>query len=179
MLGPAFHAGLEERTVNDQLAAAIEQVEQTHLILGSVKLVPLLNGQPRHPPALGGQRVTGAGQLLLLHEKLLACSLPLLRRDHFGYFHVRCQCLCTHLGLSCFNSPTNELMGSGHRFCLPDTRREIHYANLYYERLLRGIAAPKSLSRRRRLHHVAAGSLSKSPPRLFQRGSCQAGRCAW
>jgi hypothetical protein len=35
------------------------------------------HGHPRHPPTLGGQRVTGAGQLLLLHEQLLARSLPL------------------------------------------------------------------------------------------------------
>jgi hypothetical protein len=79
MLGPAFHAGLEKGAINDQLAAAVEQVEQTHLTLGSVKLVLLLDGQPRHPPPLGGQGVPGASQLLLLHEKLLACSLPLLR----------------------------------------------------------------------------------------------------
>jgi hypothetical protein len=79
MVGPAVHAGFEEGAVDDQLTAALEQVEQAHSALGSVELVLLLHGQPRHPPALGGQRVTGAGQLLLLHEQLLARSLPLLR----------------------------------------------------------------------------------------------------
>ena len=79
MLGPAVHAGLEEGAVDDQLTAALEQVEQARLALGPVELVLLLHGQPRHPPTLGGQRVTGAGQLLLLHEQLLARSLPLLR----------------------------------------------------------------------------------------------------
>src|SRR5262249_20905500 len=52
MLGPAVHAGLEECTVDDQLAAAVEQVEQARLAFGAVKLVLLLHGQPRHPPAL-------------------------------------------------------------------------------------------------------------------------------
>src|SRR5439155_7800088 len=80
MLGPAFHAGLEESAVDDQLTAAMEQIEEARLTLGPVELVRLLHGQPRHPPTLGGQRVTGAGQLLLLHEQLLARSLPLLRR---------------------------------------------------------------------------------------------------
>src|SRR5262245_10389950 len=47
----------------------------------------LLQGQPRHPPTLGGQRVTGPGQLLLLHEQLLARSLPLPQRHYFRCFH--------------------------------------------------------------------------------------------
>src|SRR5438067_4050365 len=54
MLGPAFHAGLEEGAVNDQLTAAVEQVEQARLAPGSVELVRLLHGQPWHPPTLGG-----------------------------------------------------------------------------------------------------------------------------
>ena len=79
MIGPAVHAGFEEGAVDDQLTAALEQVEQARFALGSVELVLLLHGQPRHPPAFGGQRVTGAGQVLLLHEQLLPRSLPLLR----------------------------------------------------------------------------------------------------
>src|SRR5271166_5689805 len=50
--------------------------------LGPVELILLLHRHPRHPPSLGGQRVTGAGQGLLLDEKLLARSLPLLRRHN-------------------------------------------------------------------------------------------------
>src|SRR5262245_7920623 len=87
MFGPAVHAGLEEGAIDDQLPPAVEQVEQTRLALGPVELVLLLHGLPRHPPTLGGQRVTGAGQLLLLHEQLLARSLPLLRRDDRGCLH--------------------------------------------------------------------------------------------
>ena len=87
MLGPPGHAGFEEGAVDDQLTAAVEQVEQARLALGSVELVLLLHGQPRHPPTLGGQRVTGAGQLLLLHEQLLARRLPLLRRHDRRCLH--------------------------------------------------------------------------------------------
>ena len=49
-----------------------------------VECVRLLHGQPRHPPALSGQRVTGAGQRLLLHEHLLARGFPLLCRNDVG-----------------------------------------------------------------------------------------------
>src|SRR5262245_47103315 len=87
MFGPAVHAGLEEGAIDDQLPPAVEQVEQARLALGTVELVLLLHGQPRHPPTLGGQRVTGPGQLLLLHEQLLARSLPLPQRHYFRCFH--------------------------------------------------------------------------------------------
>ena len=87
MLGPAGHAGLEKGAIDDQLTATVEQVEQARLALGPVELVLLLHRQPRHPPTLGGQRVTGAGQLLLLHEQLLARGLPLLLRHDRGCVH--------------------------------------------------------------------------------------------
>ncbi len=80
VLGPAEDSGLEEGAIDDQLPAAFEQIEQAHLPLGSVELVFLVHSQPRHPSAFSGQRVTGAGQGLLLHEELLARSLPLLLR---------------------------------------------------------------------------------------------------
>src|SRR5258708_11036344 len=79
-LGPAEHPGLEECAIDDQLTAALEQIEQAYLALGSVELVLLVHSQPRHPPAFGAQRVTGAGQGLLFHEELLARRLPLLLR---------------------------------------------------------------------------------------------------
>ena len=77
--GHPRHAGFEEGAVEDQLTPALKQVEQARFALGSVELVLLLHGQPRHPPTLGRQRVTGAGQGLFLHEQLLTGSLPLLR----------------------------------------------------------------------------------------------------
>src|SRR6202040_4115280 len=87
VLGPAEHSGLEEGAIDDQLPAALEQVEQAYLALGSVELVLLVHSQPRHPPEFGGQRVTGAGQGLLLHEELLPRSLPLLLRHDRGCLH--------------------------------------------------------------------------------------------
>src|SRR5882762_7881379 len=90
VLGPAEHPGLEEGAIDDQLTAALEQIDEAYLALGSVELVPLAHSQPRHPPTLGGQRVTGAGQVLLLHEQLLARSLPFISRHYFlVLYHAR------------------------------------------------------------------------------------------
>src|SRR5580658_8488605 len=80
VFGPAEHPGLEEGAIDNQLLAALEQIQQANLTLGPVELVLLLHRHPRHPSTLGGQRVTGAGQGLLLHKELLARSLPLLLR---------------------------------------------------------------------------------------------------
>src|SRR5215472_4630946 len=79
------HPRLEEGAIDDQLPTALEQVKQANLALGSVERVPLLHGHPRHPSTLGGQRVSSAGQCLLLHEELLARSLPLPRRHDPGF----------------------------------------------------------------------------------------------
>src|SRR5580704_15124171 len=99
MVWPAEHAGLEEGAVDDQLAAALEQIEQAHLALGSVEPVLLVHGQPWHPPALGGQRVTGAGQRLLFHEELLTRSLPFLRRHDRWCVHCQMLLLLLHATL--------------------------------------------------------------------------------
>jgi hypothetical protein len=87
MVGPAEHAGLEECAVDDQLTTTVEQVEQTRFTLRSVELVLLLHRQPRHPPTIRGHRIAGAGQLLLLHEQLLARSLPLAQRNDLRCLH--------------------------------------------------------------------------------------------
>ena len=81
MFGPAEHPGLEEGAIDDQLPAALEQVEQANLALGPLEFVRLLDGHPRHPPAFGGQGVAGPHQGLFLHEHLLARSLPRLPRN--------------------------------------------------------------------------------------------------
>jgi len=77
-LGPARHPGLEEEAVHDQLTAPVEQVEQPDRPDRAVKAEFLLDGQPRHPTALGGQRIARAGQLLLLDQEVLAGGLPVL-----------------------------------------------------------------------------------------------------
>ena len=61
MVGPAEHAGLVEGAVDDQLAAAVEQVEQADLAVRAFEHIFLLDRQPGHPPALGGESVAGAG----------------------------------------------------------------------------------------------------------------------
>src|ERR1700755_2125464 len=87
MIRPSEHAGLEKGAINDQLAAALKQIEQADLALRPVKLIDLFEGHPRHPAALGGQPVTRAGKCLLLGEHLLARRFPLLRRNDRWYFH--------------------------------------------------------------------------------------------
>src|SRR5258708_6941437 len=91
MLGPAEHPGFEEGAVDDQLPAALEQVEQAHLAVRPLEFIRLLDGHPWHPPAFGSPRVAGAGQGLFLHHHLLARRLPGLwrhdrRRAHDGLF---------------------------------------------------------------------------------------------
>ena len=71
MIGPTEHAGLEEGSVDDQLTAAVEQVEQTHLALGPSNSYFFSTASHGIRRRLGGQRVTRAGQRLLLHEELL------------------------------------------------------------------------------------------------------------
>src|SRR5207248_4075819 len=95
MLGPAVHARLEEGAVDDQLTTPAEQVEQARRALRTRELELLLDREPRHPPPLRGQCVTGASQRLLLHEQLLARSLPLVGRHdrrclHDGLLEVLC-----------------------------------------------------------------------------------------
>src|SRR5919198_6244303 len=90
-LWPVDHAGLEEEAVDDELAAPLEQLDQAHRPVRSVEAVLLLHRKPRHPPALGGQRITGVGEPLLLYQQLLAGGLPFLRRNDPG---------CVHLGSS-------------------------------------------------------------------------------
>jgi len=58
----SLHTGFEEGAVDDQLTAALEQIEQAHFALGPSELVILLQRQPRHPPRSAAKRVTGAGQ---------------------------------------------------------------------------------------------------------------------
>src|SRR5687768_16655538 len=92
MFGPAKHARLEERAVDDQLTPAFEQIEQAHFAARPVELILLRHRQPRHSPALSCKRVTGAGQSLFLHEKLLTRSLPLFRRYDRGRLHYDTLC---------------------------------------------------------------------------------------
>src|SRR5918996_6057061 len=88
MLGPPVDAALEEGAVDDELGAAVEEVDQAELAVRPFELVFLLHRQPRLPPTLRGQRIPGAHQLRLLHERALARSLPLLCRHDRGRVHL-------------------------------------------------------------------------------------------
>jgi hypothetical protein len=81
LLGPAAHAGLVEEAVDDQVPAALEQVEQAHPPVRALELVLLLDQHPRHPAALGRHRVTRVRELLLLHQQRVTGLLPLLLAD--------------------------------------------------------------------------------------------------
>src|ERR1700688_4176710 len=133
MLRPAEHTGLEEGAVEDQLRAALEQVEQADLAVWSIKLVLLLHRHPRHPSTLGGQRIAGAGQCLLLHEKPLARSLPLLLRHDrgcvswktpFQLLHVSLFACC-HIIISLFFLKQTEATRSAHFSELADATARI------------------------------------------------------
>src|SRR5262245_6285712 len=87
MLRPPGYAGLEKSAVDNQLPAALEQVEQARSAVRPLELVGLLHREPWHPPTLRRQRVTGATTLLLFHEELLARCLPLLPRHYFPQLH--------------------------------------------------------------------------------------------
>jgi hypothetical protein len=81
VVGPAGDPRLEEGAVDDQLAAAFEQVEEARLALRTFELIRLLNRPPRHPPTLGRQPVPSSGEGLLFHQHLEARGFPRLGRN--------------------------------------------------------------------------------------------------
>ena len=87
VFGPTMNTRVDEGAIDDQLASAMEQIEQAHLALGPLEDVFLIHLCPRHPPAHRGQRITRTSQLLLLDEHLLKRSLPLLRRHNRRCLH--------------------------------------------------------------------------------------------
>src|SRR5215211_5766493 len=90
-LRPARHVRVVEEPVDDQLAAPLEEVEQSDRPIGPVERVVPIHRHPWHPAPLGGKRVTDACDLLLPHEHLLASGHPFLRRDdrrHVFHCHL-------------------------------------------------------------------------------------------
>ena len=75
-----------EGAVDDQLAAAVEEVGQAGRAIRALEAVVLFDGHPGHPPPLGREGVACAHVLLLLHKQLLASRLPVLRGNHAGVF---------------------------------------------------------------------------------------------
>ena len=86
-LGPALHARARRRSGRRPAAGAPRTGRAGWRDRPGPRSVLLVHGHPRHPAALGGQRIAGAGQLLLLHQQLRAGGLPFLRRHDWRGVH--------------------------------------------------------------------------------------------
>jgi hypothetical protein len=75
---PALDARGEHKVVDDQLAAAIEQIEQGRLAVRALEDVLLLDPDHREPASLCGKRVARSGEFLLLGQQFLAGCKPLV-----------------------------------------------------------------------------------------------------
>jgi hypothetical protein len=69
--------GTEHEVVDDQLASALEQIEQARLAVRALEDVVLLDPDPREPPALCSQRISSMSSFLFLGEQLFVGCLPL------------------------------------------------------------------------------------------------------
>jgi hypothetical protein len=65
--------------VDDELTAAVEEVEQARPAVGALEGVVGVERHVREPTALGGEGVEPAGGLLLPDEQCRAGGAPLLR----------------------------------------------------------------------------------------------------
>src|SRR5271163_3300633 len=57
LVRPTEHPGLEEGAVDDELPAALEEIDEARFAVRPLELVSLLDGRPRHPPAFGRERI--------------------------------------------------------------------------------------------------------------------------
>src|SRR5450631_2628708 len=74
----AEHPGFVESAIHDQLTPPVEQIEQRCLAPRSVELLLLVDRQPGHAPAFGGQSVPRVREGLLFREELPVRNLPFL-----------------------------------------------------------------------------------------------------
>ena len=98
VLGPAVDARLEEGAIDDELATALEQIDQADLARRPLERIGRLHFHPRHAPALGGHRVARATLGLFLHQQLLARRFPRLRRHDRRRLHRGLAALASVLG---------------------------------------------------------------------------------
>jgi hypothetical protein len=73
--------------VDDQLAAAGEQVEQGDRAIGSLERVVLRDGRHRQLTPCRGQLVAGLRQCLLLGQQILSGVTPFGTTDHSRQVH--------------------------------------------------------------------------------------------
>ena len=74
---PAVGARAEHEVVDDQLPAALEQVQQADVPVRPLEHVVLVDPHHRQPAALGGECVVRPHRCLLLGQQLLVGGLPL------------------------------------------------------------------------------------------------------
>src|SRR5712692_9586016 len=86
-LAPLSPVRTEHEVIDDQLAAALEEIGQSLLAAGDVEDIVLLHSDPRQLPALPAQLVTQPRELFLLDEMLLVRCEPFVARDYGVGFH--------------------------------------------------------------------------------------------
>jgi len=69
---------MKHEVLVDQLTAAIEQLDQTHLAVRPLEAVVLLDAHHRQPAAVGAQRVAHLRELLLPRQQCSARNQPLV-----------------------------------------------------------------------------------------------------
>jgi hypothetical protein len=77
---PAVYVVVEEEPVENELGTPSKQLGQADLTARPDEAVVLGHRGHRHPTPLGGQRVAGSGQRLLLKQQLGVGLFPHLRR---------------------------------------------------------------------------------------------------
>jgi hypothetical protein len=85
---PAVNSGGKHEVVQDELASAIEEIQQARLAVRAVEDVVLVDLNHGQPTALGGQGVTRPGGLLFPGEQVLADCLPLGWRNDRRKIHA-------------------------------------------------------------------------------------------
>jgi len=83
---------VEHEVVDDELAAALEQVEQSHAAVRAFEAVRLLDLDHRQPPTFDAQLVSRSGSRFLLGQQLLASHQPLASGNdvlvHFQFLQL-------------------------------------------------------------------------------------------
>jgi hypothetical protein len=70
--------------IDDKLAAAVEQIWELHLAVGSLEDVSLVYPLPQELAAFAAQLVAESGEFSFLDQKMLARFRPFIGRDRFS-----------------------------------------------------------------------------------------------
>ena len=92
-----FPSRTQHEVIDDQLAAAVEQVGQRYFAVRAVEDVLLLYPLPRHLAALTAQLIAQPRELLFLSQQFLARRQPLRLTHYLGVqLLARCRCHFHH-----------------------------------------------------------------------------------